>query len=330
MVTLSNTHTSTYNTAPTTQDTTTHQMQGVLRGWSDMLIAAGYTLEISCDSTQVKTDGTNTWSADSKIVWAAGGSAHSYQVFKSPSAMIGTSSNQIRIAIQCSTGAGNPHLVNFGWASAAYTSSGSVNTDPTAPTNNRAFSNLQLVASTVANVHYHSDYVSSGTEVGSSNFLVSKDGSAVYQFGFKSEATHGYSTSDTWPWWGYVKYDTTNRGSFTESNFTNTNATEVYTDATILSTGSMVISTRDPGTTQAFNSYTSSGSSIDGKFPDFPMTIWSTVSAKLAFRGYVVDAAWSNGGGSSVNQATLEPSSGTVTTSLIGDTWLAGNAVSSP
>lgn len=332
MVTLVNTHTASVQNVPSVQDTITHLAQSCMKGLSDALIAAGWTLQISCDASSVNTSGTNLWTANSAIVWNSGGSAHSYQVFISPSGMIGASGNQIRVLLACSTGSANPHLINVTWGSGAFTSSGSVNTDPTSPANARTISNQQILQSTVANSHFHYEYVSAGTEVGNINFLISRDGTGLYQFGFSAEASHGYNASDNWAVYCYNNYTTTNRGAFTRVNFTSTtNTTSFWTDSTVTSSGAFYTCALDvAGSVDFMTQFTSTGSSIDGSFPDFPISCWSSASSKIAQRGYIVDAAWSNGPGTSVNQATQEPSSGTVTTSIVGDRWLAGNWVSAP
>lgn len=321
MVTLSNTWTTSYNNVPT-QTSLQLQAQNVVYALKNALVAAGWVIEISSNSSTLNTSGTDTWSSSASVVWNTAGSAHSYVVVKSPAGLL-PSSNQIRLLIDCGTGATNYHLLNITFATAAFTSSGSVNTIPTAPTNNIAFSNKQYLHSTVVNSKYHFQYVTAGTQIGNFLFEMSEDGTGRYHSVIGFLGSQGYETGDGWPGICIAAFQESSTGAFSASNLnSNSNSFHFSYDGTVPATFATLTCTYN--TTPYMGNVTSTGSAITGVYFDYPIVLASTV--KVTIRGYIVDIAWAPTG-SSVTSGTVEPSSGSSTTAIMGEVWVPNGNV---
>lgn len=325
MVTLANTSNTSYNNVPT-QDTLVHQGQTILYNLKQKLVAAGYVIEISSDGTTLKTDGTDQWSSSASVVFATAGSAHSYVVLKTPSGML-PSSNQARVLIDCGVGASNNHLANFGFATAAYTSSGSVNTIPTAPTNNSAFNNKQFLHSTVANSKWHCQYVTAGTEVGNFLFEISQDGTGRFHFALGVLAIHGAETGDNWPVVFICSFVETSTGAMSVGQITgSTHSAQAHYDGTMATGARFINAYSNADGTDVMASFGTAGSSITGVYPDFPLVVADTTAGKLTVRGYIVDLAWAPSAVATLS-GTVEPASGSTTTTIIGTVWVPNGNV---
>lgn len=159
------------NQAPASNATLLAQAQSILRARKDNYKNAGWSVVGSSDSTTAGMDATDRWTADNKLVWAAGGVAHSWIVLKSPTNNPSTGKS-VYVGLQCSTGAGNPHLVNEFVTSVAPTA-GSTTVDPTTTGGStKSMNNVQFLRSPVVNAHYHALYNTQGDVV----FFTSSDG----------------------------------------------------------------------------------------------------------------------------------------------------------
>jgi hypothetical protein len=319
MTSLVRTWTHSWNTAATTTSLTAQGRQ-IMRVYKDAIKLAGWTVEGSSNSSAAGMDGTDRWTADSNLVWHTAGSAHSWIVLKSPTNYPSTGKN-IWLLIACSTGSGNPHLINLTWGSAAFTS-GSTTADPTAPTNNKTATNQQFIRTPVVTHKYSYMYNTAGDFM----LIGAKTGSGYAGFAMGSWLLSGGEASDTYPWVGTSNWNDSGRGGFTGAALaTSASAVQFWTDDTVASLGDVIVPNTVGGNIMA--QVTSSGSNISGKFLDFPAAHFSQGASQVAIRGSMVDLAWAPYG-TGVVQGTVEPSSGSSTHTIIGDFWIPnGNTV---
>jgi hypothetical protein len=319
MTTLVRTWTTSWNNVPSAASLTA-QARAVLRQFKDGMKNAGWTVDGSSSSTAAGMDGTDRWSADSNLVWQSGGSARSWIVLKSPTNYPSSGKN-IWILIACSTGSGNPHLINITYATAAFTS-GSTTTDPTAPTNNRAIGNQQFIKTAVAAAKYSILYNTAGDWL----MLYTSTGSGKMFFAWASLLLTGSESGDLYPTYQFVNYDATN-GALTLANLQSGAHTSFWIDDTVNSSANGAAPLNPFTSNNFFTNVTNTGSNISGKYPDMPIVCVSTASSQIAIRGTMVDIAYAPSG-SGIVQGTVEPSSGSSTTTIIGEVWVPnGNTV---
>ena len=322
-----NTWTTSYNNVPT-QTTLALQGSSTLLGLKNAMVAAGYVIQISSNGTTLQTNGTDTWSTTADVNFNTAGSAHSYVVMETPNGML-PSSNRVRCLIDCGVGAANPHLVNLGFATANYTSSGSVNTIPTAPTNSVAFNSKQYLHSTLVNGKYHFQYVTgsavSPLEVGNFAFQCSEDGTGRFQFFYGVFISRGYESADPWPVSCFAAFSESSVGATTTGIISSSShGAAVGFDATI-ATGSGCVNPNN-NSIDVMTQFGATGSSITGQYFDFPFVLADFTSGKLTIRGYVVDVAWAP---TAVNtlSGTVEPATGGTNSTIIGGLWLPNGGV---
>lgn len=320
MSTLVRTWTTSLNNVATTASLNA-QAQQIIRAMKDNYKAAGWTVDYSCDSVTAGTpaDGVDRWDSDTDLVWAAGGVAHSWMVLKSPTNYPGTGKT-IYLLIACSTGASSQHLVNVTIGSATFTS-GSTTTDPTAPANNRAFTNKQFIRTPVVATKYHMMRNTVGDVIN----VVSTDGVGYPLHVNGSWQTSGAESADTYPWIGAWCFQDSTRGGFTVANMQNSTHSVTFwpTDNTVISSGGI-------GSIQApsdvMSVFLAAGSSLTGTFPALPAILASQQSLKIALRGTLVDVMLAPTGVVGL-QGTVEPASGSSTTAIFGDFWIPNGNV---
>jgi hypothetical protein len=77
-----------YNTTPTDQTTLVNQMASFCLQLKNFLVAGGWSVVQSCNTTSFATNGTDYWSTIADITFAATTSNHSWIVLKSPEGMV--------------------------------------------------------------------------------------------------------------------------------------------------------------------------------------------------------------------------------------------------
>ena len=322
MVTLSNTWVTSYNNVPT-QTTQTNQAQNVMFGLKSALVAAGYTVVSSSDSSTAGAG--DKWISSTNLVWNTTGNPHSWIQLESPSGML-PSSNRAFILIDLTST--NVYQSSFSWASASFTG-GSNTTGPTAPANAAGFVNKQFLHSTLTNSKYHYQYVSSGSQVGNFLFQTSQDGTGRMCFGFGFLASNGAESGDGWPCFGFSAFSEAGQGGMSAATIYAANASVLYHFDGTMTTATNLLTPSYNGTGDFMAQVTSAGSGVTGSYPDFPVVLCDVTSGKVSIRGYVVDLAYAPTG-TSVTSGTVEPSTGPTTTTIQGSFWVPnGNSVPS-
>lgn len=192
--------TRTFNTALAGGSIAVQAPTGLLAMVNAML-TAGATCAGSSNSVAGAMDGVNRWAAIGNIVWAAAGVAHSWIVL--------SWANGKQLLIACSTGAGNPHLINIDRGTAAFTA-GSATADPTPPTNHVLRSNRQFIRAAYAASHYHWQYSDSQDFI----FAISPDAATYPAFGLFEANLANAPSGTTHPYAGFDNWNDGGRGAF--------------------------------------------------------------------------------------------------------------------
>jgi len=304
------------------QATLDAQAKEVLLAFKNNYKSAGWTVEGSSDAATAGMDASDRWGTDvSKVIWAAGGVAHSWIVLKSPTDWPAAGKN-IWLMIGCSTGASNQHLINTNWASAAFTGGTTTTTDPVAPTNNRAYSNKQFLRTGPANSKYHMMRTNTGDVL---NF-VSVDGAGIVQHASGALQSGNAESGDNYPFLGIMAWLDTSNGGFSTTNMYSSSHMVMFwhSDGSVLSGSVAGVVTLAIASSQTLTYFTSTGSNISGKYPQVPAILASVSTTKVAYRGNLVDVYLAPSG-TGVAQGTVEPASGNSTTAIFGEFWVPNN-----
>jgi hypothetical protein len=157
--------------------------------------------------------------------------------------------------------------------------------------------------------------------------LGAKTGSGYAGFAWGSWLFSGGEASDTYPWTGASAWNDAAPGAFRYTMFANgIGAVQFWTDDTV-ATSFDIIPPHTSGTNYFMSYVTNAGSNISNKYLDFPATFTSYGTNQVAIRGSMVDVAHAPTG-TGITQGTVEPSSGSSTTTIIGHFWVPnGNTV---
>ena len=312
MVAHTRTWTKAVDQVPADESTVAEQMAEILWVLKDTMVNAGpWTVQSSSDGVTANTSDNWVDSGDVQRHATTG----SWIVLISPS-NFPTTGSQLWFKIQWNTAADN--TCNFEYSTAAYTGSPTTSSAGTG-TNVESWANQIVLthATTVAASRWHALH----NTVGDIIFIVSKNGGGFSNFGLCLLAAANGQTGDNWPCFFFVNSVTTGQGPFEQDEcYSTTHVRGPWKDGT---TAADIMMCFPWNTQSAMARVDSSGDDITAEMPYAPISLQSTVMAKFAFRGTLVDVY---AGPASVSnnppQGTTTIPAGTQTHCLVGHLWM--------
>ena len=264
-------------------------------------------------------DGTDRWSVAANLVWNTGN--HSWIRLKSP-------------ANYPTAGAGNYYLcIDLDQANDAFVIIRTSLVDWTSPSLATPGTGTQELVyteqyrvddATPKKWHLHT------TAEGDIILYISKDGTAMAEFGMILLAFENTLSGDNYPLFEYCNYDAVAPGSFEDANLGSTlHCKGRWIDGTADCDLLLVGPQHYGSTTNALDTFDQNGDDNGGSFVAVPLYGKSALATKISWRGTLIDVRAAPSHANIPQGTTSEPSGGPVESIVVGNIWIPASATAS-
>jgi len=312
---LTRTWTVSQNNSPSDQTSTSAQTKEILLDMKNKMVAAGWTVTQSSDSSS--TDTSDLWLNTTKIVNST--SAHSWVILRSP-ANYPSTGNYIYFAIDYDSS--NDYQVAFAARGDADWSSLTTSSGPSDSANSTNYSSIIVWSTTRGYIRPSSvrdcKYHSYASNIGDFIYQVSDNDDGLCRFQLVINKLSNSQTGDSYPVVFFLRGTSNASLGFSSqgSYYTNMQST-TYTQMLHYSTGLGGNSNNGagfgfPGDSNFWNSTVATGDDIDGFVPAVPMLVAGNDTNTQAIRGVATDIYMCNFNSEVVPVGTVTPATGDI------------------